>query len=89
MEMLNIFKKKSKEILVLSNRSFTKQQAYEIEEKTGKIVLLAMDVNDVRILDNKLVDLGDGMASFLGEGTEEEFKDQEKSDKGLKGIFGL
>lgn len=33
--------------------------------------------------------LGDGKAVFLGEGTSEEFKEQENSDKGIKGIFGL
>lgn len=33
--------------------------------------------------------VGDGQAVFFGEGTEEEFKDQENKDKGLLGIFGL
>lgn len=33
--------------------------------------------------------LGDGKAEFLGEGTAEEFAEQERADKGLKGIFGL
>lgn len=33
--------------------------------------------------------LGDGKAVFFGEGTHEEFEEQEKEDKGLKGIFGL
>lgn len=28
-------------------------------------------------------------AEFFGEGTEKEFKDLEKEDKGFKGIFGL
>lgn len=32
---------------------------------------------------------GDGKAEFIGAGTEEEFKDQQKADKGLKGLFGL
>lgn len=32
---------------------------------------------------------GDGNAVFLGEGTQEEFEEQQKEDKGLKGIFGL
>ncbi len=35
------------------------------------------------------VDLGDGKAEFLGEGSEEEFKDQQNEDKGYKGIFGI
>lgn len=33
--------------------------------------------------------IGDGKAEFLGEGTEQEFKDQQNADKGFKGIFGL
>lgn len=32
---------------------------------------------------------GDGKAVFFGEGTEAEFREQEKNDRGLKGIFGL
>lgn len=35
------------------------------------------------------LNIGDGTAEFLGEGTQEEFEKQEKEDKGFKGIFGL
>lgn len=38
---------------------------------------------------DELPDAGDGSAVFLGEGTHEEFLEQEKEDKGWKGIFGL
>lgn len=31
---------------------------------------------------------GDGKAIFIGEGSEEEYKEMEKERKGLKGIFG-
>lgn len=31
--------------------------------------------------------LGDGKAEFLGEGTEEEYIEQERKDKGLKGWY--
>ena len=44
------------------------------------------------LTDNQIRDLpdaGDGKAVFLGEGTHEEFLEQEKADKGIKGIFGL
>lgn len=34
-------------------------------------------------------EIGDGKAVFFSEGTEEEFKEMEKEDKGFKGIFGL
>jgi len=32
-------------------------------------------------------EMGDGKAVFLGEGTHEDFLEQEKEDKGLKGLF--
>lgn len=31
---------------------------------------------------------GDGKGEYLGEGTQEEFEQQEKKDKGLWGLFG-
>lgn len=34
-------------------------------------------------------EIGNGKAVFIGQGTEEEFKQMEKEDKGFKGIFGL
>ena len=34
-------------------------------------------------------DLGDGKAEFLGEGTQDEYRESEKEKRGLKGIFGL
>ena len=45
-------------------------------------------IADVLTLADYLPD-EDTKAEFLGSGTEEEFKEQEKTDKGLKGIFGL
>lgn len=50
------------------------------EELLDKQAELAQAIDDVQ---------GDGKAEFLGEGTEEEFEEMEKEDKGLKGIFGL
>lgn len=32
---------------------------------------------------------GDGKAEFFGPGTEEEWKELEREDKGFKGIFGI
>lgn len=38
----------------------------------------------------KLPDEGDGQAVFFGEGTQEEFEEQERQDKfGVKKLFGL
>jgi len=34
-------------------------------------------------------EIGDGKAVFFGEGTDEEKKQQDLEDKGLRGIFGL
>jgi len=33
--------------------------------------------------------VGDGKAEFLGEGSSEEFEEQERKDKGQHGIFGI
>lgn len=33
-------------------------------------------------------DAGDGKAVFFGEGSEQDFREQEKADKGFSGIFG-
>lgn len=33
--------------------------------------------------------IGDGNAVFIGEGSHDDFVEQEKEDKGLKGLFGL
>lgn len=38
---------------------------------------------------DRIPEVGDGKATFIGEGSEEEYKDQQNADKGLKGIFGL
>lgn len=35
------------------------------------------------------MELGDGKAEFLGEGTTEEFEEAERERKGFKNIFGL
>lgn len=38
----------------------------------------------------RLVTQGNGKAEFIGQGTEEEFNDQERKDKfGVKKLFGL
>lgn len=34
------------------------------------------------------IEEGDGKGAFFGEGTKEEFEEQEKKDKGLFGLFG-
>ncbi len=34
-------------------------------------------------------EVGDGQAVFMGQGTEDEWKELQKEDKGFKGIFGL
>jgi hypothetical protein len=44
-----------------------------------------MSLDDIE----KLPDAPDGKAVWLGEGSEEDFKEMENEKKGLKGIFGL
>jgi len=54
-----------------------------IQVATGKIKVVERNGEEVAI-----EELGDGKAEFLGEGTHDEFEEQVKEDKGLKGIFG-
>lgn len=37
----------------------------------------------------QLPNIGDGKAVFFSEGSEEDFREDEREDKGLKGLFGL
>lgn len=37
----------------------------------------------------QLPNIGDGNAVFFSEGSEEDFREDEREDKGLKGLFGL
>ncbi len=37
----------------------------------------------------KLEQEGDGKAEFLGEGSHEEYEEQEREKKGLKNVFGI
>lgn len=37
----------------------------------------------------RLLAEGDGKAEFLGEGTHEEYEEQEREKKGLKHVFGI
>lgn len=47
-----------------------------------------MEVNGKPILVLEAdVDLGDGKAEFLGDGTQEEFLDQQRADEGSKGWY--
>ena len=39
------------------------------------------------VIDSKLPD--DDSAVFIGEGTEDEWNDQQVADKGLRGVFGI
>lgn len=87
--MWNPFKKKYKNFIVLGTKSFSKEMAKEVAKKSRMPVILAYDVNDVRIIGEEAKTLGDGKAEFLGSGTEQEYNEQVKEDKGLKGIFGL
>lgn len=83
--MWNPFKKKDKEILVLSKRSFTQEDAQRIEIRTGKIVILSEDVSDVKLA--TLPETGDGKAEFISSGTEEEYIDFKREEEGTKGWY--
>lgn len=76
------------EILVVKRSSMTPEEAQKLSTETGKVVVFAENVDDVKSISQPKVE-GDGKAEFLGEGTTEEFEELEKEDKGQKGIFGL
>lgn len=73
--------KRVKNLYDLSRYKPSDQSAAYKETDDGKSVPLFTIEEDIPI--------GDGKAEFLGEGTEEEFKQMENEDKGLGGVFGL
>jgi hypothetical protein len=63
-------------------------------QRLKKIIKLSTkDLSKVDALSDEQIDAipdeGDGKAVYFGEGTEEELLEQEREDKGLKGIFGI
>lgn len=63
-------------------------------QRLKKIIKLSTkDLSKVDALSDEQIDAipdeGDGKAVYFGEGTEEELREQEREDKGLKGIFGI
>lgn len=66
-----------KNLLELSNYSPKLEQSIDLttKQKVSKVVL---EKNEPEV-----------QAEFFGEGTEEEYKELELEDKGLKGIFGI
>lgn len=74
------------DIVVIKEDSMTKENAYKIAKMTGKVVVMAKDVNDIKTFDKKdiLDNVGDGKAEFFGEPTPEDEKEFERSEKGTK-----
>ena len=75
---LNIFKRKE----VVSAVSIPLDKILPGETVWDAIERLHLPVDRAQIL-------GDGKAEFLGEGSSDEFEEQEKKDKGQHGIFGI
>jgi len=63
------------------------KRLYQLSKKDPKVIekLEGLSEEQMAIIPDEV----DGKAEFLGSGTEQEFKDQQKEDKGLKGIFGI
>lgn len=76
-----------RDVLIADKTLMTPEQARKLGEVTGKVILLVDDVNKVKSL--KELKQPDEPAEFFGGGTEEEFREMENEDKGLKGVFGL
>lgn len=71
------------DVVVVKNGTLDEVQAKQLAAMTGKVVVFADDVNDVRTFNMaKDEELGDGKAEFLGEGTEEEYKKQLNEENG-------
>jgi len=87
--MWNKLFKKDKEILVVSHNEFTPEQLQSLRKATGKIVIAVHDMNSVKLVTEEKIEKGNGKAVFFGEGTEEEWKEEQNERKGFKGIFGL
>lgn len=77
------------DILVIKPSAMTLEQATQLGKETGKIVVYSEEADAVKSVKSPEKIKGDGKAVFFGEGTHEEFLEQEKEDKGFKGIFGL
>lgn len=61
-------------------------RTFELASENGQVVAAAPRLEKRLVLDEPL---GDGHAEFLGEGSSDEFEEQEKKDKGQHGIFGI
>lgn len=67
-------------------RNIWKLGEYRIDEKESVLATVGEEVILSKPKPTLVRDepLGDGNASFLGEGTHEEFEDQKKEDEGMK-----
>lgn len=59
------------------------------KEVDSKVLTMPEAIGPIQLREMLGVELGDGKAEFLGEGSSEEFKDQQNDDKGYKHIFGI
>lgn len=62
------------------------KRLWKLSKKDPEALEDFMNLSDKQIMD---IPDEDQKAVFLGEGTQEEFKEQQREDKGFKGIFGL
>ncbi len=76
-------------VIAFARSEFTPEVAKEIADRTGKLGVLVDDINSIKLSDYTPKVKGDGKAEFIGQGTEEEYKEFEQEQKGFKGIFGI
>lgn len=81
--------KPQRDVIVVKHGAMRPEEMKKLSEATGKVIVLAEDVNDFNTFEIPVVAEGDGKAEFLGEGSTDEFEEQEKKDKGQHGIFGI
>ena len=74
------------DIIVVKEDAMTKENAYDLAKMTGKVVVIAKDVNDIKTFEKKDVieSVGDGKAEFFGEATPEEETEFDREKNGTK-----
>lgn len=71
----------------------TPEALASLSEATGRVVVLSDDLDSLKLVPEasselgSSVELGDGKAEYLGEGTEEEYLAQQREDEGLEKFY--
>lgn len=74
-----------REAIFIEKSQMTKEQAAQISNATGKIVVLVDDIEKMKsTAARKVEEVGDGKAEFFADPTPEEELEHERAEKGTK-----